>query len=113
VAATLALAVLSVAFGGHPAATADRAALGVTSRTPLVVRGSQFGAGERVVVVADAKGTHRKVVYASSRGTFVVAFRTVRLRTCDIFVVRATGARGNYGVVRSARECAPIVPPGP
>lgn len=106
----LALAVLSVAFGPSPAAPADRAALRVSSRAPLVVRGSLFDSGERITVVANAKGVHRRVVVAGLRGTFVVVFRSVRLDNCDSFIVRATGARGNYGLVRSIPECNPIGP---
>jgi len=102
-----------VAFGAQPDAVADRAALRVTARAPLAVRGSLFDVGERVVVVAQVKGEHRKVVYATTRGTFAVVFRAIRLATCDAFVVRATGERGHTALVRSARECAPIAPAGP
>jgi hypothetical protein len=109
----LALAALTAAFGSQPAATADRAALRVTSTAPLVVRGSLFAPRERVAVVARAKGVHQKTVFATARGTFVVAFRGLMLDNCDVYVVRATGSRGNYGFVRSIPECNPIGPVGP
>jgi hypothetical protein len=39
-----------------------------------------------------------------------LAFRSVVLDDCDTFVDRATGARGNYGFVRSIPECNPVAP---
>ena len=94
------------------AATADRAALRVTSRAPLTVRGAQFAPRERVSVVATAEGVHKRTVVATRTGTFVVKFSTVRLDRCDRLVIRATGRRGNYGLVRSIPECNPPGPAG-
>jgi len=109
----LALAALSVALGSPPAASSDRAALRISSLTPLVVRGWRFGAGERVVVVADAKGVHRKTVFATARGTFVAAFRRLMLDNCDVYTIRANGSRGHNAFLRTVPECNPIGPAGP
>lgn len=95
-----------------PAST-TRARLWVPDRSPLVVRGSGFAAHERIVVTvtAAARLVHR--VVATRTGSFVTTWTAAASPKsgCNIaFVVRATGNRGTFALVKTpAIEC----PPGP
>ena len=104
------LVLLAVAAATVPSAgAAERARLRVTSTAPLVVRGSLFNARERVAVVAQAKGVHRRTVIATTRGTFVVVFHGVMLDHCASYIIRASGS-GSYGYLRVIPECNPLEP---
>src|SRR5918995_839099 len=72
---------------------AGRATLVLANDDPLRVRGAQFKAGERVRVTADdGSAPARKMVTASSTGSFVVGFTGVE--TCSL-TVSAVGDRGS------------------
>ena len=105
---TSVLALLTVLVAGlapQPSAGGHRAQLAVPTSAPLTVRGTLFRSGERVVVVAQARGTHRRTVTATTRGTFLIRFRTVMLDRCTGYLIRATGNRGSFGYLRVIPEC--------
>jgi hypothetical protein len=86
--------------GSPAAATAAKAAsrralLVPLAGTPFRVRGSRFGAGERVRVTVTPTGRAAIVrrVRASRRGAFVLAF--ARVRACRGVQGTATGSRGS------------------
>jgi hypothetical protein len=99
-------AVLLAGVGYQPVASVHRARLAGPATSPLSVRGTLFRANERVVVVAQANGTHRRTVTSTARGTFLVRFAGVALGNCASYVIRATGNRGSYAVLRVIPECA-------
>ena len=69
----------------------------VVDRTPLVVRGLSFDAGERVLVRAVVRGGARamKTAFANRSGVFSMRFANLRVRRCAFVTVQATGAHGN------------------
>lgn len=85
-----AVAVLAVAGAG----AAPR--LQVLDREPLVVRGTGFGAGERVVATASTlAGPHVVRTRANARGAVVVRFAGLPVDPCaGAFAVRLRGASG-------------------
>ena len=100
------VAVLVAGAGYQPAVAVHRAHLAVPTTTPLTVRGTLFRAAERVVVVAQANGEHRRTVTTSTRGTFLIRFAGVALGNCTGYVIRASGNRGSYASLRVIPECA-------
>jgi hypothetical protein len=83
------------------AATALGAAGGpvvrIADKQPVVVRGANFKAGERVTVFFVVRGGERgtRLVRASVGGSFKAAFASLTLTECDAFSIRALGWRGS------------------
>ena len=95
-----ALTVLVVA-GLLPSATVagsgSKPRLIMLDRSPLVVRGLYFDAGEAVRVRAIVRGGPRlaKSVTAGRNGVFGARFASLSLKRCSFLTVQATGARGS------------------
>lgn len=120
-AAAAALLVLVLAF---PASGAPprRAALQLQSIAPVTVRGSAFGAAERVTLTLSA-GRVRATTTAAARrnGSFTARFARVRLDRCTEFTVRAVGRRGSRAILQVSPACTqrkgppkralPVLPP--
>ena len=83
-----------------------RASLKLESLAPLVVRGTQFGFRERVVVTYLGSDQTTRTVGASSdrNGRFEALF-DVRLDRCTSFTVRASGTRGSRAVLQVEPAC--------
>jgi hypothetical protein len=94
---TVSLVVVGVVLGGSGSsadtrASAGRARLVPVSQNPLRVKGTGFRPREQVKLkVVDT--AVRRLVTASSGGSFVVGFRG--LDTCNGVTVKATGSRGS------------------
>jgi hypothetical protein len=104
------VAILAASFAlAAPAAAGERPALStVSSRTTIVVRGIHFVPSERVTVKVIGRTVVTKRVTATARGSFRVSLTKPRPRVCNSLVVRATGARGDWAVLRiSSPECNP------
>jgi hypothetical protein len=108
-----ALAVLLVA-GLLPSAVASgsgsKARLTIVDRSPVVVRGASFRAGEAVRVRAIVRGGPRlaKSVVAGRNGVFSARFVSLSLSRCSVVTVQATGARGSRASYTSPRPlCGP------
>jgi hypothetical protein len=71
-----------------------RPALRLVDRTPVVVRGSGFDAGEQVSVALSAGTRSLRRAQATEAGTFVVRFG-VSLGRCARYSVQAFGSAGN------------------
>jgi hypothetical protein len=78
----------------------------ITSRSPVVVRGTGFRPSERVTVSFWAKATYRKVVTASRLGAFRVTFRGVAIGSCQSYSAQAKGSRGSTASLKVLAECA-------
>lgn len=103
-----AILMASVALAASAAAAEKPALSTVSSRTTIVVRGSHFVPYERVTVKVIGRTVATKRVTATARGSFRVALRKPRPRACNSLVVRATGARGDWAVLRiGSPECNP------
>lgn len=95
-----ALAVVLVA-GLLPSAGASgsgsKARLMLVDRSPVVVLGTSFRAGEAVRVRAIVRGGPRltKSVNAGGNGAFKARFASLSVRRCSFVTVHATGARGS------------------
>jgi hypothetical protein len=77
------------------------ATMRVTSRHPLVLRGSGFKANELVrVIVTRGSDVRTRRVRAGARGRFVVRFRTT-LQDCPPWLIVARGNRGSRALLRS------------
>ncbi|HEX7310735.1 MAG TPA: hypothetical protein VF232_06100 [Gaiellaceae bacterium] len=88
------------------ASTSSRTAhITITSRAPVVVRGTGFLPSERVTVSASAKSTHRKVVTASRLGAFRVTFRGFSIGYCQFYSAQAKGNRGSTASMKVIAEC--------
>ena len=82
-----------------------RASLELWALSPLVVRGSGFGAGEQVLLSATTPRTERAVsVVARRNGSFRALFRH-QVRRCELLAVRAVGARGSRAILQLLPEC--------
>ena len=104
-AAAAAVLVLVLAF---PASGAPprRAALQLQSTAPVTVRGSGFGAAERVTLTLAAgrvRGT--TTVGAKRSGSFSARFGRVRLDRCTEFTVRAVGRQGSRAILQVSPAC--------
>lgn len=92
-----------------PAAAADKPALSTTStRMTIIVRGVHFVPYERVTVRVFGRTVATKQASATARGSFRLALPRPKPRVCNLVVVRATGSRGDWAVLRiSSSECNP------
>jgi hypothetical protein len=92
----LAFVTVATTASGAPARP-DGARLAVLDRAPVVVRGFQFMARERVTVRVVVRGgpSATKTLRAGAHGTWTARFQGVSVGLCSSFVVRATGARGS------------------
>jgi hypothetical protein len=105
-----ALAVLLVA-GLLPSAGASgagsKARLALIDRSPVVVRGASFHAGEAVRVRVIVRGGTRlaKSVTAGRSGVFKARFASLSLGKCSFVTVQATGARGSRASYTSHPLC--------
>ncbi len=102
VAAVLML-ILAVPAQGAPQ---RRASLKLESLAPLVVRGTQFGYREPVVVTYLGPDRSTLAVGARSNrdGRFEASF-DLRLERCTAFTIRAAGARGSRAVLQVEPAC--------
>ena len=92
-----------------PAAAVEKPRLTtVSSETRMVVRGAHFVANERVTVRVFGRTIVTRRTVATERGTFRIALRRPAPRVCNTLLVRATGARGDWALVRiGSPECNP------
>jgi hypothetical protein len=106
------VAALAVIVGGLLASTgasgsSSKARLTLLDRSPLVVRGASFHAGEAVRVRAIVRGGPRlaKSVTASGTGVFRARFASLSLGRCSFLTVQATGSRGSRASYASHPLC--------
>jgi hypothetical protein len=91
----------------------------VTSKQPVVVRGTGFHSLERVELSLSAKGLSRhRALKVSRTGAFTARFTATSLpaKGCLGLVVRAVGAAGSRATFRlpdNAVDCAPPQPTDP
>lgn len=79
-----------------------------SSGTKIVVRGAHFVANERVTVRVIGRTIVTKRTLTTGRGSFRLAFRRPAPRACNTLVVRATGSRGDWALLRiGSLECNP------
>jgi hypothetical protein len=104
--ALLALALAAVTVTAAGAAATKAPALRVVDADPLVVRGSGFKPGERVLVRASGRTAPlAKRVRASRTGVFTVRFDAL-YDYCGVNLVRAIGTRsGDVRIRPSKRFC--------
>ncbi len=102
-AAALAVPTASVARSPH---------LAVADASPLTVKGSGFGARERIKVSVSLPGSSAHWTTATTSGSFTVRFTAMSVDSCTAYVVRAAGLRGDNAVLRiRPPECPqPIAP---
>src|SRR3954468_3369940 len=96
-----------------PAASTARAPqLTVAAASPLTVKGSGFGARERIRVSVSLPGSSAHWTTASRGGSFTVRFMAMSPDSCTAYVLHAAGLRGDNAVLRiRPRECPqPIAP---
>ena len=104
----LAAVVLLAAQPAEAGAAGTRASLRIVKTAPLTVRGSGFGAGERVKLLVNAGRPLARTVKAGSRGAFAVRF-DVEVDRCTAVVVQAFGNRGSRASVDlTAPDCTPV-----
>lgn len=99
------LAVASTAL-----AAAVKPVVRIVDTDPVVVRGVNFGARERVTVQFVIRGGERatRLVRASDRGGFTTTFTSLTVTQCDAFTVRALGWRGSRAsYVQLPPPCGP------
>ena len=103
VAVAVLMLVLAVPAQG---ASQRRASLKLESLAPLVVRGTQFGFREPVVVTYLGSDQSIRTVGASSsrNGRFEASF-DLRVDRCTAFTVRASGTRGSRAVLQVEPAC--------
>jgi hypothetical protein len=87
-------------------ASTTAAHITITSRSPVVVRGTGFRPSERVTVSVSAKSTYRKIVTASRLGAFRVTFRGMAIGACQFYSAQAKGSRGSTASLKVIPECA-------
>jgi hypothetical protein len=92
-----------------PAAAVEKPRLTtVSSEMRVVVRGAHFVANERVTVRVFGRTIVTKRIVTTAQGSFRVALRRPAPRVCNMLLVRASGSRGDWAVVRiGAPECNP------
>ena len=88
------------ALAGVAPALAAGPAVRVPDLTPLTVRGLGFAPGEKVTVSVAWHGMHTRTAVATPVGTFLVHFWSMDVGGCDVFMVRATGSRGDQALFR-------------
>lgn len=91
-----------------PAQEPAKATLRVMDKQPLVVRGTGFRPGERVLVLAAARRHGDERVVATATGSFVARFDFAVPRCARVWI-RAIGSRGTQAsyLTRIARDCQP------
>ena len=98
------LSVLLAAVAASTPAAASTAnggpRLGLVDQRPLIVRGTGFIAGERVVVRLAAGRAWTRSAVARSTGAFSVRF-AASLTDCQRFTVRAVGDLGSHARLHS------------
>ena len=100
----LPIAVVAAVIAAPLAGAGVAPSLRLATRTPLVVRGTHFSAGERVTVTAGAASV---VVRTGATGAFRANLGTPLVDRCSVRVV-AAGARGDHARLIAARAmCAP------
>ena len=107
--------VLSLFFGLLPvagASTSRIAHITVTSRSPVIVRGTGFRSTERVVVTVSMTKTYKKTVTATRLGAIRATFTGVSISNCQIYSVRAKGNRGSTAILKVIPECPSLGPSG-
>lgn len=106
-------AVAVVATSVATASTAAKPALRLTRGTDaIVVHGSGFYAGERVVVKLVATTTRTQTVRTRVAGTFAAQFGGASVNACDAVFVQAVGRRGDRAVLKIfPRACLPAHSP--
>jgi hypothetical protein len=107
---TLIAAAGLVTAGTGLGASDAQPALSIVDGSPLIVRGVEFEARERVVVtVSSEAGSARRLVRSSIRGKFLVRFDAIRLDPCTGATLVAAGLQGDFARLKiGLREC-----PGP
>ena len=107
--AAVAVAATSVAT----ASTTAKPALRLTRGTDaIVVHGSGFYAGERVLVKLVATTTRTQTVRTRVVGTFAARFGGASVNACDAVFVQAVGRRGDRAVLKIfPRACLPADSP--
>ncbi len=90
-----------------------RSSLRLVDRTPVIVRGSGFAAGEQVSVALSAGTRSVRRAQATEAGTFVVRFG-LSLGRCARYSIQAVGSTGSRArlVSRIALACVSGVRPG-
>jgi len=103
VAVAVLMLVLAVPAQG---ASKRRASLKLERVAPLVVRGTQFGAHEAVLVmyVGPDQASRSVGVRSNRNGRFEASFE-LRLDRCAAFTVRAAGMRGSRAVLQVEPAC--------
>ena len=103
----LLLSIIFLVLPTASAATSSRTAhITITSRSPVVVRGTGFQPSERVTVSVSAKATYKKVVTVSRLGAFRVTFRGLAIGSCQPYSAQARGNRGSIASLKVIAECA-------
>jgi hypothetical protein len=76
---------------------ASRPAVTPVDLTPLTIHGVRFRPAETVLVRVIVRGGPRssKTVTTGKRGRFVARFRSLDLRECAFFIIRAIGSHGS------------------
>jgi hypothetical protein len=92
-----------------PAAALERPALSMrSSGTRIIVRGTHFASNERVTVRVIGRTVSRTRTVTTAGGSFRVSLPRPAPRACNTLVVRASGARGDWAVLRiGSPECNP------
>jgi len=99
---------LALVAGTATAATAQKAHLFVTDRSPLTVRGADFRSHERVRVVFQADERSWAVrTAATSAGTFTARFVGVQLDVCSVKQLSAAGSMGSRAFVKFMPPACP------
>jgi hypothetical protein len=101
----LAVAHTSAAESGR----STKASLRLLTFAPPTVRGTGFGARERVRLDLLAPETARRRAIAGATGSFVVRFEGVPATRCDLIRVVAVGSRGSRAGLKylPAPACMP------
>jgi|GEM_PF-6806113 len=92
-----------------PAAAVEKPKLSTTSsEARMVVRGAHFAVNERVTVRVIGRTIVTKRTVTTARGSFRVSLRRPVPLACNTLVVRATGVRGDWALLRiGSPECNP------
>ena len=92
-----------------PAAAVGKPGLtAVSSGTRMIVRGTHFVPHERVTVRVIGRTIVTRQADVTARGSFRLVFPRPKPRACGSIVVRATGSRGDWAVLRiGSSECNP------
>ena len=93
------------------AGTSAKPSLRVVDRSPLVVRGVDFRAGERVTVTALTGLGPRIARVTAVNGRFRVAFSVPTRGCAAAWAVRAKGTLGSAVLMRLAEQSTSCIPP--